>query len=105
MRPVIGVARNHVISQGRDEMSIGIVLTSGDQPADIFLRVPLLNQGFNLVSKLETFGYVMPPSLWNLQYFAMFLLSIRALMGPGLRSRFLHSTYMRTCSLEVLSGV
>ena len=46
-----------------------------------------------------------PLSLWNFQYLDMFLHSTGALIVHGFWSRFLPSTCMRICSLEVLSGV
>ena len=44
-------------------------------------------------------------SLWNLQYFDMFLHSKGAFIGPEFWSRFLPSTYMRIYFLDILSGV
>ena len=43
--------------------------SSSDQPADIFLQVSFLYEGFNLVPELEAFNRVMPHVLVKLAIF------------------------------------
>ena len=42
-RSIVGVACTRIIGRGCNTRSIGIVLTNGDQPADVLLQVSLLN--------------------------------------------------------------
>ena len=68
-RPIIGVVRTRVMDQSQSARSSSVLSTSSNQPTDVFLQVPTLCQGLDLVMDLEAFCRVMPLVFMELAVF------------------------------------